>query len=295
MRGLRRSPQHPPTDARRKVSAVEKTRGVLATALAVSGTIVVSLAAFTGVRAAQERMRRNSAILNETLPVNSKWWRDHARQEGTLLYVAIGDSAAQGIGASAPAHSYVGLIAERMRELTHQSLRVVNLSVSGATTELAARDQLPRFRTLTTDRVTPDLVTVAIGANDIVGFDPAAFEANIREIFGALPAHAIVADLPCFFLPWNERKVAVANRIVRSVAAEHGLEVVPLHETTRRRGLRGILTEFAIDLFHPNDHGYRVWASAFLPAVTAAIATRISPPTSTPSPGETAPAPTLGQ
>ena len=30
-----------------------------------------------------------------------------------------------------------------------------------------------------------------------------------------------------------------------------------------------MLTQFANDLFHPNDHGYRVWASAFLPAVTA--------------------------
>lgn len=263
--------------------------------MALAGTVVVGAAGAAGVRAAQERMRRNSAILNESLPVNSKWWRDYAKQNGTLLYVAIGDSAAQGIGASKPAHSYVGIIGERMRELTAQSVRVINLSVSGATTTLAVADQLPRFR-----KLKPDLVTVAIGANDIVEFDAAVFEANIREVFATLPKHAIVADLPCFYLPWNERKVAVANRIVREVAAECGLEVVPLHETTKRRGLRGILTEFAIDLFHPNDHGYAVWASAFLPAVTASLARRIgvtattaTAPSATPAPPDgTAPAPT---
>ncbi|WP_431278285.1 hypothetical protein [Leifsonia poae] len=35
-----------------------------------------------------------------------------------------------------------------------------------------------------------------------------------------------------------------------------------------------MLTQFAEDLFHPNDHGYRVWASAFLPEVTARMAAR---------------------
>ena len=145
----------------------------------------------------------------------------------------------------------------------------MNLSVSGATTELAVRDQLPRFRTLQ-----PELVTVAIGANDIAGWNPAAFERNIRSIFAELPAHAIVADLPCFHLRHNERKVAEANRMLRAMAREHGLAVAPLHELTRRRGLRGILTEFANDMFHPNDHGYRVWADAFGPAVSARLVAR---------------------
>ena len=194
-------------------------------------------------------------MLNETLPVHSKWWRDHAKLEGELLYVAIGDSAAQGIGASSPDRSYVGVLADEIRAVTGRTVRVVNLSVSGATVELAVQDQLPRFVQLE-----PDIVTVAIGANDIAHWDPAAFERGIRTIFEALPPHALVANLPFFYFPHNERKVAVANRIVRRVAAEHGLTVVPLHTTTRHQGIGGILTQFAIDMFHPNDHGYRVWA-----------------------------------
>lgn len=209
----------------------------------------------------------NAATLNDTLPVHSKWWRERAAAGGDLRYVAIGDSAAQGIGATRPDRSYVGLIAEHAASVTGREVHAVNLSVSGATTALAVRDQLPRFR-----KLEADLVTVSIGANDIALWDPARFDRNIRTIFAALPEHAIVADLPCFYLPRNERKVAEANRMLRAAARDFGLRVVPLHEHTRRQGLRGILTEFARDMFHPNDAGYRVWAGAFRPAVTARLA-----------------------
>ena len=191
---------------------------------------------------------------------------------GELLYVAIGDSAAQGIGASAPGRGYVGIVADHIRLATGRTVRVVNLSVSGATVALAVRDQLPRLR-----KLKPDVVTVAIGANDIAMWDAAVFEAGIREMFAALPPHALVADLPCFHFPHNERKVAEANRIVREVAAEHGLTVVPLHATTQRQGLRSIATQFANDMFHPNDRGYRVWAQAFLPALGADLRQRCRP------------------
>jgi acyl-CoA thioesterase I len=236
-----------------------------------SGLVASTLLGALGVRPFRERVLERRSKLNDTLPVHSKWWRDHGTAAGELLYVAIGDSAAQGIGASNPDRSYVGLLAEHAREATGRSIRVVNLSVSGATTALAMRDQIPPFRALE-----PDLVTVAIGANDIAQWDPASFERDIRSIFAELPAHAIVADLPCFHLRHNERKVAVANQILRAVANEHGLTVAPLHAVTRRRGLRGILTEFANDMFHPNDHGYRVWADAFRPAFAAQLAARFA-------------------
>lgn len=215
---------------------------------------------------------RNSLILNETLPVHSKWWRDHAKERGELLYVAMGDSAAQGIGASRPDHSYVGLLARLMRDTTGRTVRVVNLSVSGATTELAVRDQLPKLA-----KYRPDVMTVSIGANDIARWDPEAFEQNLRTILDAVPPHALVADLPFFYFPHNERRVAVANAILRRVVAERGLKLVRLHRETRLRGFRRIFTHFANDWFHPNDHGYQVWADAFRPAVLASLAERFAP------------------
>ena len=236
-----------------------------------AGAAIIAAGLALGTTWWRRDLEQQRALLNETLPVHSAWWRAHAKQTGELLYVAIGDSAAQGIGASSPNKSYVGVLADHVRLATGQTVRVVNLSVSGATVALAVRDQLPRFA-----KLEPDLVTVAIGANDIAAWNPTEFEAGIRTVFAAVPPHALVADLPCFHLPHNEVKVALANGIIRGVAAEHDLTVVPLHATTKRAGFRSILTHVAKDLFHPNDRGYRSWAEAFLPAMSADAAHRFS-------------------
>lgn len=242
----------------------------------LAGVVFAVRAAWLRFRA---RLTANSAILNETLPVHSAWWRDHAKRPGEVLYVAVGDSAAQGIGASRPDHSYVGVLARDIRAVTGRSVRIVNLSVSGATVELAVRDQLPKFV-----KYRPDVVTVAIGANDVAKWDPEAFERGIREIFAVLPKHALVANLPFFYFPRNERKVLLANRILRSVADEFGLTVVPLHTVTRLRGVRRMLTHFADDFFHPNDHGYRVWAEAFRPSLVADLVARFPADATAPTP-----------
>ncbi|MFF2052921.1 SGNH/GDSL hydrolase family protein [Leifsonia sp. NPDC058194] len=273
------------------------TTGRVVTTVGIAGAVAGG-AAYAWGRIQQKRasIAAGKVRLNEALPVHSKWWRDFAKGEGEILYVAIGDSAAQGIGASQPKNSYVGVIADHIHAATGRTVRTVNLSVSGATVALAVADQLPRFETLK-----PDIVTVSIGANDIAAFDPATFREGIRRVFAALPGDAVVADLPYFYLPWNEKKVAQANAILREEAASAGLEVAPLHESMKREGIRGAFTQFAEDLFHPNDHGYRVWASAFLPAVTKLAAAKFprrpaagaaSISASTPAPDAPAPSPT---
>jgi lysophospholipase L1-like esterase len=232
----------------------------------------VAIPAAAGIALWVRYLRRRQAHWREELaqriPVHSKFWREERAAEGELLYVAIGDSAAQGIGASRPAHSYVGFIAAALREHTDRPLRVVNLAVSGATVGLAIETQLPALA-----KLEPDILTVSIGANDMAAFDPARLERQYRELLDALPSHAIVADLPTFYFLPGERKVRVANAIVRRLAAERGLTVAPLHAGTRRYGLWGVSTQFAGDLFHPNDRGYRVWAAAFIPAAISRLHT----------------------
>lgn len=238
------------------------------TAIAVvSGAAAAAAGGFAYYRRFMARRDAAADTLNSLLPVHSKWWRDRFSHDGALQYVALGDSAAQGIGASKPWRSYVGRIAGHIRHTTHGTVAVKNLSVAGATTHACAIDQVPRLADYPAD-----VVTVAIGANDIGSFDPKKFERNIRAIYGALPSHAIVADLPFMVLPDNEKKVAVANEIVRRVASELGLAVAPLYATTRGQGYLGTIRHSAGDLFHPNDDGYRVWAAAFYPAVEARLA-----------------------
>ncbi|TXN30364.1 SGNH/GDSL hydrolase family protein [Lacisediminihabitans profunda] len=244
------------------------TTPLLLTLIAVA--VLVALAATVAWALGRLRHRAGSARLANTLHLNARWWKDEGKKHGDLLYVALGDSAAQGVGASKPGRSYVGLIARHLRERTGRTVRVVNLSMSGARLREALAIQLPALRRMTTR---PDVLTVAIGANDIASFDPLRFESELRELYAALPAGAIVADLPSFYLGSSERKAREANAIVRRLAAERDFEVAPLHAATRRQGAaRYALNQVAADFFHPNDRGYRVWASAFLPLLDRVVA-----------------------
>ena len=97
------------------------------------------------VRYLTRRQRLWRERLAGAIPINSKFWRDRRLVPGQFLYVAIGDSAAQGIGASRPAHSYVGVIAKHLGD----TFRVTNLGISGATVRIAIDSELPAFRKLT--------------------------------------------------------------------------------------------------------------------------------------------------
>jgi lysophospholipase L1-like esterase len=146
-------------------------------------------------------------------------------------------------------------------------VRAVNLSVSGARLRETLQTQVPKLA-----RLEPDVITVSIGANDIADFDEVRFDRELRELADALPPHAIVADLPCFFFGEAERRVRIANAIVHRVVGEYGFTLVPLYQATRRQGAaRMALNQASADFFHPNDRGYRVWASAFLPLVDRAV------------------------
>jgi hypothetical protein len=58
------------------------------------------------------------------------------------LWVVLGDSTAQGLGASSPLHGYVGQVLNALRR-TGTPWRVLNLSRSGAQTRHVLDDQLP--------------------------------------------------------------------------------------------------------------------------------------------------------
>jgi acyl-CoA thioesterase-1 len=257
-------------DARKRAAyraSMNNPRAAIGILAGLGGTAAAAGAGFAYYKRFMSKRDKAADVLNSLLPVHSKWWRERFTADGALSYVALGDSAAQGIGASTPWHSYVGRIAAHVRRTTHGTIGIKNLSVSGATTHQCKVDQVPRLADYPAD-----IVTVAIGANDIGDFHPKKFEKNLRTIYSALPSHAIVADLPFMLLPESEKKVAVANEIVRRVAGELGLAVAPLYATTRSQGYLGTYRNTAKDLFHPNDAGYKVWASAFYSAIDARVA-----------------------
>jgi len=236
---------------------VAKTPGI------VGGAVVAAAAtALVGYRLAERRQRSGAVIAAAAIEPHAEWWRTQRALAGDLLYVAIGDSAAQGVGASVPGQSYVGLLANRARAATGRTVRVINLSQSGGRVHEALTKQVAHLAGLA-----PDVVTVAIGANDIgVAFDATRFEREIDELYRQLPRHAIVADVPAFYFGWRERQSRLASEIIHRVADTYGLDVAPLHAATKHQSAaRYFLNQAAADLFHPNDRGYAVWASAFSP------------------------------
>lgn len=246
-----------------RTSTTARYGGTVEWLIAGIALVIISFAVTLWWRYLMRRRSHWYTELTNRIPVHSDWWKKHREREGELLYVAIGDSAAQGIGASAPHRSYVGFVAQALRAASERSIRVVNLGISGATIRIAIEQQLPKLA-----KLKPDIVTVSIGANDMASFNALRFERDIRELFSALPEGSIVADLPTFYFMPAEKRVRVANGILRDAASANNLEVAPLYARMRRQGLWGPMTQFAGDLFHPNDRGYRVWASAFIPLAT---------------------------
>ena len=159
------------------------------------------------------------------------------------LWVVLGDSAAQAVGASSHLSGYVGVLRDRLSERDAVPWRVVNLSRSGARTREVVDVQWPAAQHLPAD-----LVTAVVGGNDALRTKEPVWRRDVRDLCAALPPGAVVATVARGVF---ERKTRRVNELIRSCAAEHGLRVADLwaHTGPPYRGLY-------FDGWHPNDRGY---------------------------------------
>jgi acyl-CoA thioesterase I len=196
-------------------------------------------------------------------------WNAHNERvlaESGPLWVVLGDSTAQGLGAPSPMDGYVGQVLAGLRQQTGRRWRVLNLSLSGALIRDVLRGQLPRLP------AAPDLVTCGIGANDILYSAPAKLFGDLRALIDAVPEQTVLLDLPLPAGIWgilgraSVPYVARINRTIRQAASARGLPVaeVSAHFLPPWNG------KFASDCFHPSQAGYRDWARALLDAIPSA-------------------------
>jgi acyl-CoA thioesterase I len=187
-------------------------------------------------------------------------WEAHnaqALEQDGPLWLVLGDSAAQAVGASSRATGYVGLVLARLRA-DGTPWRVVNLSRSGARTRDVVDVQLPAAAGLQ-----PDLVTAVVGGNDALGSPLEEWLRDIDCLVTALPKKAVVATTPRGV---RERKTRRANAHLLEVAPAHDLVVADLWSRTGPP-YRGLYA----DGFHPNDKGYLPWAEGVEEAVRRAL------------------------
>jgi acyl-CoA thioesterase I len=182
------------------------------------------------------------------------------------LWLALGDSTAQGLGAPNRHGGYVGQTLAHLRRTTGQHWQVINLAVSGSLIRDVLAEQIPQLA-----NYQPDLVTCGAGVNDILFSAPAKLFADLRALLTALPNDAVLLDLP---LPsgfwWIVGHMSVPyitriNRVIHEVAAERKMPVaeVSAHFIAPWAG------KFACDNFHPSQDGYRDWTRALLAALPA--------------------------
>ena len=219
---------------------------------------------------------------------------DRAASGAGPLWVVLGDSTAQGIGAPAWDEGYVGQLLHALDAGSERQWRVLNLSRSGARAADVLDRQLPALEALAatspSDPGVPappadpgvpapaarsgraDLVTCAIGANDIVRRTPLPTLARqLGQIVARLPAGAVMATLPQGL---NAARTEAANRVIREQAPRAGLLVADVWARTAPPW-RGKL---ASDGFHPGALGYADWAAAFADVLPPALSPRLSAP-----------------
>ena len=195
-----------------------------------------------------------------------------------LNYIVLGDSTAAGQGGAYE----LGIAVSSARHLTaSRRVSLTNVAVSGAKTHDVLTQQLPKLA-----GQKPDIVLVAIGANDVIGLTSAgsvrtdlnqlidglqALNPNIKIVLTAAPEMGAPPRLlqPLGWLAGLRARQL--NRTFDEVIAARRLTLAPILIATGQ-AFKHDATLFAADKFHPNDRGYALWTATINPALDQALA-----------------------
>ena len=183
---------------------------------------------------------------------------ESARREHGPLWVALGDSSSQGVGASAWENGWTHEILRRLRAETGEPWRLINLSMSGGRFLDVADSQVPVLNTMLD---TPRLVTAVIGSNDLM------WRRGIRGVnkdaartVDRLPENTLVSKLNG---PGPRPKLL--NDIFERGAETKNHQLFNIWNWPSGRGA------LAEDRIHPSDIGYGHMAELAWSAISEAL------------------------
>lgn len=191
-------------------------------------------------------------------PYAARWLTSNERDYPLAgpLWVVLGDSTAQGIGAPRHDRGYVGQLRAVLETETGSSWRVLNLSRSGDRVEDVLANQLPVLGLLAE---APRLVTCVAGGNDLLHTPLLRLADEMTRLMDGLPEGAVIGTLP---QGMRTAKAVEINALIVARAHAAGLRVADIW-TASGPPWRG---NIAVDQFHPNDRGYAKWANAIAEA-----------------------------
>lgn len=193
-----------------------------------------------------------------------------------VRYLALGDSFTIGTGSGADKAFPARVVANLAARGVPAELK--NLAVNGYSTQELLDLELPQIGAFK-----PTVVTLAVGANDIVrSREPEDYRKNLKALFKGLAAQGIRADtIYCLPQPdWSKSPTALAfgepdqtfdqislyNEILRQESIAAGAHWVNLFDLMEQQAKD---RQLADDGLHPDAKSHQQWADALAKQVPA--------------------------
>lgn len=188
-----------------------------------------------------------------------------------FIYVALGDSTVEGVGSSHSSKTFPSVIFEAVKQENRRA-KFYNLGKSRAKVEDVINHQLNEAI-----RLKPDLVTIAIGANDIrTRTKLSQFERDIsylisslnkstgcKIVLNGLPDMTHVPAIPFLLKIYAKYMVKKFNDILRQQAEKSNVIFIDL-QTGSKVFAKKYPEMISADGLHPSDLGYAFWAAAII-------------------------------
>ena len=206
------------------------------------------------------------------------------RRHAAFVYVAMGDSTVEGVGATHASNSYAHLIYLDL-ERHFKQVAYYNFGKRGARVEHVLANQVERAV-----QARPQLITISIGANDILhNTGLRTFRNQINALLGTLreqtAATIIMTNIPDFSFarrlprpikPVIHLRIWQYNGIIAKAAEAHDVAVVDTFRESKIIAER-FPNALSDDNFHPSDFGYALWANTMLTIIYEHLRERNKP------------------
>lgn len=188
-----------------------------------------------------------------------------------FVYVALGDSTTEGVGASSPEKSFPALVHAAICQ-EFKKAKYYNLGKRGARVGDVLCDQTEEAINLR-----PNLITISVGANDIRGrVRLKKFRDDLANLIAKLKtetnAEIVVNNIPDFTsLPsvhlvirlWAKIALSRFNSIICEQAKKYRVTFVDLYSQSKLFS-KNYPELVSADGFHPSDSGYALWANSLI-------------------------------